>query len=641
MGKLQVLPAQLANMIAAGEVVQRPSSVVKELVENAVDSGADRIDVIISDSGRTLIQVIDNGCGMSASDAVLCFERHATSKIATSSDLEAIMSYGFRGEALASIAAVAEVTLKTRREQDESGTQVVIGDSGKLRSSGVSTPKGSNFIIRNLFYNTPARRKFLKGDNVELRHIVDEFVHIAVPHPEIAFSLVHNGRQLYVLKKAKSLKYRIMDVMGMNVADTLVDLSAQTSELNVSGFIGTPRSAKKTQVNQLFFVRGRFFRSPYLHKAVMKAYEEMIPEGVTPAYFIFLDADPSAVDVNVSPTKTEIKFQNESIVFQIIYACVKETLGRNSFGASLDFESEGSIDIPIIGDGFAAYRDANPLTFGGGNPNFNPFDPDSSLPPSGSTPSGNVSGQFFPDSGSSSGGSSSGGSSSGGAGLGADASGASGGGQAGLYQDYPPRMGKDQSYGVLFESKCMSNTLVLHKRFILTPVASGLMLVNCRRAFERILYERMLKALSSNNHVSQKALFPVQVQIGVQERLILEGASETLERLGFDITPFGTDSVVVNAVPEGMSCEEGKVRTMLDDIVAVLSEPGSGLQEVLNQRMAARFAALGAASFEIGSDPMAPRRLIDTLFACENAELTPGGRKIVAIVGIDEIENKF
>ena len=636
MGKLQVLPAQLANMIAAGEVVQRPSSVVKELVENAVDSGADRIDVIISDSGRTLIQVIDNGCGMSASDAVLCFERHATSKIATSSDLEAIMSYGFRGEALASIAAVAEVTLKTRREQDESGTQVVIGDSGKLRSSGVSTPKGSNFIIRNLFYNTPARRKFLKGDNVELRHIVDEFVHIAVPHPEIAFSLVHNGRQLYVLKKAKSLKYRIMDVMGMNVADTLVDLSAQTSELNVSGFIGTPRSAKKTQVNQLFFVRGRFFRSPYLHKAVMKAYEEMIPEGVTPAYFIFLDADPSSVDVNVSPTKTEIKFQNESIVFQIIYACVKETLGRNSFGASLDFESEGSIDIPIIGDGFAAYRDANPLTFGGGNPNFNPFDPDSSLPPSGSTPSGNVSGQFFPDSGASSGGSS-----GGGAGLGADASGASGGGQAGRYQDYPPRMGKDQSYGVLFESKCMSNTLVLHKRFILTPVASGLMLVNCRRAFERILYERMLKALSSNNHVSQKALFPVQVQIGVQERLILEGASETLERLGFDITPFGTDSVVVNAVPEGMSCEEGKVRTMLDDIVAVLSEPGSGLQEVLNQRMAARFAALGAASFEIGSDPMAPRRLIDTLFACENAELTPGGRKIVAIVGIDEIENKF
>ena len=636
MGKLQVLPAQLANMIAAGEVVHRPSSVVKELVENAVASGADRIDVIISDSGRTLIQVIDNGCGMSASDAVLCFERHATSKIATSSDLEAIMSYGFRGEALASIAAVAEVTLKTRREQDESGTQVVIGDSGKLRSSGVSTPKGSNFIIRNLFYNTPARRKFLKGDNVELRHIVDEFVHIAVPHPEIAFSLVHNGRQLYVLKKAKSLKYRIMDVMGMNVADTLVDLSAQTSELNVSGFIGTPRSAKKTQVNQLFFVRGRFFRSPYLHKAVMKAYEEMIPEGVTPAYFIFLDADPSAVDVNVSPTKTEIKFQNESIVFQIIYACVKQTLSRNSFGASLDFESEGSIDIPIIGDGFAAYRDANPLTFGGGNPNFNPFDPDSSLPPSGSTPSGNVSGQFFPDSGSSSGGSS-----SSGTGLGADASGASGGGQAGRYQDYPPRMGKDQSYGVLFESKCMSNTLVLHKRFILTPVASGLMLVNCRRAFERILYERMLKALSSNNHVSQKTPFPVQVQIGVQERLILEGASETLERLGFDITPFGTDSVVVNAVPEGMSCEEGKVRTMLDDIVAVLSEPGSGLQEVLNQRMAARFAALGAASFEIGSDPMAPRRLIDTLFACENAELTPGGRKIVAIVSIDEIENKF
>ena len=288
MGKLKILPAQIANMIAAGEVVQRPASVVKELLENAVDAGASQVSVVVTDAGRTLIQVIDNGCGMSPVDAVLCFERHATSKIATAEDLEQILTYGFRGEALASIAAVSEVTLRTRRPQDETATEVRTSALGETKTATVAAPAGSNFAVRNLFYNTPARRKFLKSDNVELKHIIEEFTRVAITRPDIAFTLSHNGRDLFVLKKAKSLKFRILDLLGSNVVGDIVDLNAETSVVRISGFVGRPDTARKTLGNQYFFVNGRYFRSPYLHKAVMKAYEEMIPEGVTPAWFIFL-----------------------------------------------------------------------------------------------------------------------------------------------------------------------------------------------------------------------------------------------------------------------------------------------------------------------------------------------------------------
>ena len=345
MGKLQVLPPGIANMIAAGEVVQRPSSVVKELVENAVDAGATQVSVVIADSGRTLIQVIDNGCGMSPEDALLCFERHATSKIASAEDLGAILTYGFRGEALASIAAVSEISLKTRRSTDEVCTEVRIGDGGRIESSLCAGPAGSNFAVRNLFYNTPARRKFLKSDNVEFRHIVEEFTRIALINPEIGFSLSHNGRDVFVLRKANSLKFRILDLLGTNVVGDVVDLESTTSAVTLRGFVGRPQSAKKTLGNQYFFVNGRFFKSAYLHKAVMKAYEEMLPEGLTPSYFIFLETDPHSVDVNIHPTKTEVKVEDEQILFQILYASVRETLGRNCLGASIDFDREGAVEI--------------------------------------------------------------------------------------------------------------------------------------------------------------------------------------------------------------------------------------------------------------------------------------------------------
>src|SRR5574344_1972566 len=371
---IRILPSNIANMIAAGEVVQRPASAVKELMENAVDAGATQITVILTDSGRTLIQVIDNGCGMSPDQAVLAFERHATSKISTAEDLNDITTFGFRGEALASIAAVAEVSLKTRRECDELGCQVDFADSQHISTVETATPVGSNFQVRNLFYNVPARRKFLKSDSVEFKHIVTEFQHVAYTCPEISFKLLHNDREIYVLKAARSLKFRIQDIVGANAASETVDLSLNTSVVNISGFIGRPDKARKVPLNQLFFVNGRFFRSPYLHKAVMKAYEDMIPDGTAPSYFIYLECDPHSVDVNIHPTKAEVKFEDDSLVFQSLYAGVKEVLGRNSFGGAIDFDISASQQMPVLGQNFEEYK---PLTEPVVTPSdYNPFEND-------------------------------------------------------------------------------------------------------------------------------------------------------------------------------------------------------------------------------------------------------------------------
>ncbi|MBQ6244155.1 MAG: DNA mismatch repair endonuclease MutL [Bacteroidales bacterium] len=600
MGKLKVLPAQIANMIAAGEVVQRPASVVKELMENAVDAGATQVTVVVTDAGRTLIQVIDNGCGMSPVDAVLCFERHATSKIATAEDLEQILTYGFRGEALASIAAVSEVTLRTRRPQDETATEVRVGAFGEVKTASVAAPTGSNFAVRNLFYNTPARRKFLKSDNVEFKHILEEFTRVALTRPEISFSISHNGREIYVLKKAKSLKFRVLDLLGSNVAGDIVDIAAHTSVVRISGFVGRPDTARKTLGNQYFFVNGRFFRSAYLHKAVMKAYEEMIPDGVTPSYFIFFEVDPHAVDVNIHPTKTEIKFEEDSVIFQILYACVKETLGRNSFGASIDFNTEGAVELPQLGKSFGQYKDVEMPTIAS-DPSYDPF---RTAP----APSGGQQASAMPQD-----------------------------------YDFSRHVDRHEDYGRLFEEKTLptGRVLILQGRYILTPVASGVMIVHIARARERILYEQTLRALTREAHVTQTALFPVQVQVGAPQRLLFEDNAALLTRLGFDIAPFGTDTVVVNGVPEGYSCEGGKVEQLVGDLVYILSEDSQALPEMMQQRLAEKFATLGAAHAGPLSSPTEAQRLIDTLFASENAELTPGGRRIVSIVTTADIDKKF
>ncbi len=606
---IRILPSNIANMIAAGEVVQRPASVVKELVENAVDAGADQITVVIQDAGRTLIQVIDNGYGMSPDQAVLCFERHATSKLQTAEDLQNILTFGFRGEALASIAAVAEVTLKTRREGEDVGCQVDFADSQHLATNEIATPVGANFSVRNLFYNVPARRKFLKSDNVEFKHIVTEFIRVALTRPDIGFTLTHNGKDVYVLRPAKSLKFRIQDVLGPNIANEVVDINTETSLARVYGFVGRPDAARKGLGNQYFFVNGRYFRSPYLHKAVMKAYENLIPEGVTPTYLIYLDIDPQSIDVNIHPTKTEIKFEDDSVLFQVLYACVKESLGKNSFGESIDFDREGVPEIPAFSKNFDEFRSVRePQT--GADSTFNPFDNDG-FPNADWTASGN---EF--DSAKDS-----------------------------YRANYIPTgvVEKRDDYGKLFEDKISpsKSVLVVQGKYIVTNGRSGLMAINIGRAMERILYDRFLNAISKNEHVTQTALFPVTVQVGVENMCLFSEYSDLLTSLGFDIAPFGVDTIVVNGVPEGYSAEEGKVQTMVGDLLLILSEDHSALPEMMAANMASHFARLGALSGDPVTNPMEAQRLIDELFACENAEYTSTGRRIMSLIPIEEIDKKF
>lgn len=634
--ELRILPGNIANMIAAGEVVQRPASVVKELVENAVDAGAEQISVIIKDSGRTLIQVIDNGKGMNPDDAVLCFERHATSKIATAEDLEDITTFGFRGEALASIAAVAEVTLKTRTEDEEVGCQVEFAASVHNSTTEIATPKGTNIAVRNLFYNVPARRKFLKSDNVEFKHIVEEFTKVALTRPEIGFSLSHNGKDVFVLKPAKSLKYRIMDLLGASVTGDVVDVCADTSVVSLRGFVGRPDTARKTLGNQFFFVNGRYFRSPYLHKAVMKAYEGMIADGVTPSYFIYLEVDPHSVDVNISPTKSEVKFEDDSFIFQVVYASVKEVLGKNAFAGGIDFSNPEANDMPVLGSHFSEYQPESipQVAVDGG---YNPFDP--------VTSAGSATDEY----GAVGRGASTGSATE----LGGPANEFGGpagkgyGSATGWKDSGKERFGqyvdRREDYGKLFEEKTLpvTQTIILGGKYIVAPARDGLMIVNVRRARERILYDRALAALTKNEHVTQANMFPVKVEVGAANRAVFDDKAELLARLGFDISPFGTDTIVVNGVPEGYSCEAGKIQTMVSDLLLILSDDSSSLPGVMEAAMAEKIALLGASSCDPLASPMEARHLLDTLLSSSNPELTGNGRRIMAIMTSAQVEKLF
>ncbi len=595
---LRILPSNISNLIAAGEVVQRPASAVKELLENAVDAGAGNIGVFIEDSGKTLIQVIDDGCGMTPEEARLCFERHATSKISEASDLSSIMTYGFRGEALPSIAAVAEVTLRTRKKGSDTGSETVFTPSGFSGQEEAAMPEGTNIAVRNIFYSLPARRKFLKSDSTEFRQIVSEFSHVALCRPEISVRLVHNGKDIYNLKKANTLKQRILEIEGKDMVKELIDVRTSTRIINISGFIGNPSDARKSAGNQFFFVNGRYFRSSYFHKAVMKAYDKLIPEGAYPSYYIFFETTPENVDVNIHPAKTEVKFENETEIFEILTAAVKESLGRNSFIPTIDFDHDTLPDIPAPSrfNYTGSYSRPQPA-----RPQHIPYEtilPDTSPSrhysaiESAERPSAAVNGygEIFEDSGTSSSG---------------------------------------------------SGILQISGRYLVTTLRSGMMIVDIRRARERILYEKYLRQLDNSTPISHQVLFPCVIQLSPERHSLLTENTEQLRLLGFDIEPQEGNTISVNGLPEEFGTDESSVRTAIDNLLASLMETGSidliraDNREVMARRLAGA-AAASAGNGRLSADEA--RLLVDTLFSCAEPETSPGGKRCMSVLTEEDIE---
>lgn len=612
---IHLLPDSVANQIAAGEVIQRPASVIKELVENSVDAGAAHIDVVIEDAGKTSIQVADDGKGMSETDARLSFERHATSKIREAGDLFALHTMGFRGEALASIAAVAQVELRTRRPEDELGTCVNIAGSSVLGQEPVSCPAGSNFLVKNLFFNVPARRKFLKSNQTELSNILQEFERVALVHEDISFSLAHNGTVLMNLPKAP-LRQRIAGIFGRKLNEQLLSVEVETSLVRLSGFVGKPDSARKKGFHQYFFVNGRYMRHPYFHKAVMEAFEQLLPTGEQISYFLYFDVDPANIDVNIHPTKTEIKFENELAIWQIIVAAVKEALGRFNAIPSIDFDTEGAPDIPVFGEPYAASAVEIPRPEV--NPDFNPFK---------SGPSASGSRKRTMD-------------------------------WEPLYdmaeRSEPAVEANDFGEGFFPEpqdddvSLCALPGEVMEKsnqhyqykgRYIMTAVKSGLMIIDQHRAHIRVLYERYRKQMEGRSGQSQGLLFPEMIQLPPSEGVLLEHLSDDMHALGFDLSPLGNGSFSINAIPagtEGLNPVE-----LVRNIVRSSIEKGNPVEEDVQHFIAlslARSAAIVQGQV-LSNDEM--ESLVDDLFVCTNPNHTPDGKVIVAILGQGELDRLF
>ena len=632
---LQVLPNHISNLIAAGEVIQRPCNVVKELMENAVDAGATSVVVVINDSGRTLIQVIDNGCGMTPQEAALCFERHATSKIAKAEDLYSIETYGFRGEALASIAACADVTLKTRKEGQECGTEVHIAESSIISQTETSCPVGCNFAIRNIFYNVPARRKFLKSDNVEYRQIVSEFIRVALTRTDVEFRLIHNSKDIFHAQPATNIKQRITQLCGKDIAKDLITAQTDTNIISIRGFIGRPEFAKKNQPNQYLFVNGRFFKSPLLHKAIIKAYGNLIPDSTSPSYFLFFEIEPGSMDVNIHPSKTEIKFENDSVIFEIVTACVKEAIGEGSFAPSIDFDTEGAPEIPALETGFSGTRrfSAPKIDY---DPLFNPFDEEkkngarwnsssewnnNSLDFS-STPAfeGNPlfedtpnmfvqSGDMFVQSG-------------------------------GFKENYNTT---ENGYNGFFseENACANPLLVVKGKYILTTVKSGLMLIDISRAKERIFYERYLQTITVSGQPIQDQMFPETMELDHNSYQILMENQELLKELGFDIRSFGDNCVVIYGIPATFAESNMNTLECMDSLIADLQEIGKDFEQELKEKIALDMVRKSGITRPTAMGNIQAQELIDSLFACKEPNRTPSGNQVMAIITMEELANKL
>lgn len=633
---IHLLPDSVANQIAAGEVIQRPASVIKELVENAIDAEAQEVHVLVIDAGKTSIQVIDNGKGMSETDARLSFERHATSKIREASDLFALRTMGFRGEALASIAAVAEVELKTRQEGEELGTRLVIAGSKVESQEAVSCPKGSNFSVKNLFFNVPARRKFLKANSTELSNILAEFERIALVHPEVAFYLYSNDTELFNLP-VMPLRQRIMAVFGKKMNQQLLSVDVDTTMIKISGYVAKPETARKKGSHQYFFVNGRYMRHPYFHRAVMDAYEHLVPAGEQVSYFIYFEVDPANIDVNIHPTKTEIKFENEQAIWQILSAAVKESLGKFSAVPSIDFDQEDMPDIPAFSGTTSVQppqvhynADFNPFksssaSYGGGSESYARKSVEWEELYAGVSKSSkmNVPEEGLPD-------------------------------EESFVVDYAetPVQG-DMSFvsrNITEEVPAQLSTqnaglekgaqhFQFKGRFILTSVKSGLMLIDQHRAHVRVLYDRYMEQISNRQGVAQGVLFPEIIQLPASEAAVLESVLDELSAVGFELTPLGGGSYAINGIPagtEGLNPVE-LVQSMLHTALEKGNDVKEEIQSILSLTLA-RAAAIVYGQV-LGNDEMAA--LVDALFACASPNYTPDGRIILTTIKEDEIEKLF
>ena len=595
---IQLLPDSVANQIAAGEVIQRPASVVKELVENAVDAGAHTINVLVVDAGRTSIQVIDDGCGMSETDARLAFERHATSKIRKADDLFSLHTMGFRGEALPSIAAVSQVELRTRRNSDEIGTCLTLSGSRVENQEPCSCNAGSRFTVSNLFFNVPARRKFLKTNVTELNNILTTFERIVLVYPDICFTLHSNGQELMNLR-AGSLRQRITDVYGRRYGQDLLPLEVETALCKVTGFVAKPETARKKGVAEYFFVNGRYMKHPYFHKAVQQAYERLIPSGMHVPYFIHFHVNPADIDVNIHPTKTEIKFENEQAIWQILTAAVKDAIGQFCAIPQIDFDTEGKPDMPVFNVQGTDYPDM-PKTVQ--TPQYNPFTQHTPAKPK-VTP-----------------------------------------GWEQLYEGQQQTSKGQELFDIPFEEQAtavgVEEKSPIHYqykgRYIMTAVKSGLMVIDQNRADIRIRYERYLSHLQTRTADIQQVLFPEVVQFPPSENVVMEKLLPRLAAVGFDLTPLGQGSYAVNGIPGGI---EGLdyvrlLRNMVDDA----TQHGVVNDDELNSSLALSMARHAAIPQGQVLDNQEMENLVNELFVCSNVNYTPDGRPILAILPQHDIE---
>lgn len=652
---IQLLPDSVANQIAAGEVIQRPASVIKELVENSIDAGATLINVVCVDSGRTSIQVTDNGKGMSETDARLSFERHATSKIRQADDLFNLHTMGFRGEALASIAAVAQVELRTRRPDDDLGTALTIAGSRFVSQEPVQCPVGCNFTISNLFYNVPVRRKFLKSNTTELNNIVTAFERIALVYPDVAFTLYNNQTELYNLK-AGGLRQRIVDVIGKKINQHLLPIDIDTTMCKISGFVGKPESARKKGARQFFFVNGRYMKHPYFHKAIMTAYERLVPEGEQIPYFIYFTVNPTDIDVNIHPTKTEIKFENEQTVWQILTAAVRDAVGMFNDVTAIEFDTEGQPDIPALGAMPQADISAPKVQY---NPAYNPFNEPSAQRSSAAPDNWE---QLYE-------------------GLSSAHS---------RQQSAPSLFGNDtggviQSRSNVANKPFSDNGIVLSKgfskpdglnaesaefnalsadtdmlsastepspleekspthyqykgRYIMTSVKSGLMIIDQYRAHTRILYEGYIEQMQKRRPSSQKPLFPDTIHFSASDKVVVEAVMPELQNIGFELTPNEEGDYTITAVPSGLDGLD--YVALVQDLVASAREKTTSAIDDINHSIALELARNAAVTYGQVLTNAEMENIVNSLFACSNFSYTPDGKKILTMLRQTDLEQLF